>query len=70
MTDFIIKKRYYRARKRIIDILQKICGYSVNLIITPEVKKVFDFSCDSPFLEREKDSGLQGKKSYGFTQKR
>lgn len=57
MTDFSIKKRLSRAHFRTIKYLQEYCGYFVTKTLSSGISQTFDYLCESPFLEYEKDAG-------------
>ncbi|MBA7495570.1 hypothetical protein ES702_06157 [subsurface metagenome] len=52
----IIKQRYRRACERTIKEL-RLFGYVGSYIQTPETKRIFDISSESPFLDQTKDVG-------------
>lgn len=52
----IIKQRFRRACEATVRDL-RLFGYISSYVVTPEIKKIFDISSESPFLDQRKDVG-------------
>ena len=52
----VIKQRFRRALEATVRDL-RLFGYICSYIQTPEIKRIFDISSESPFLDQRKDAG-------------